>query len=65
LATNSYESLNVNFSKTFDLGPAALQATLFGRNLLDDIARRHTSFVKEQAPLPGRNVGLKLTLARE
>ena len=65
LATNSYESLNVNFSKTFDLGPAALQATLFGRNLLDDVARRHTSFVKEQAPLPGRNVGLKLTLARE
>jgi outer membrane receptor protein involved in Fe transport len=64
LATAGYESLNMSLSTTLDLGSVAVQATLFGRNLLDDIARRHTSFVKEQAPLPGRNIGLKLTLKR-
>jgi iron complex outermembrane receptor protein len=64
LATAGYESLNMSLSTTLDLGSVSLRATLFGRNLLDDIARRHTSFVKEQAPLPGRNIGLKLTLRR-
>ena len=64
LATAGHESLNMSLSTTLDLGSVAVQATLFGRNLLDDIARRHTSFVKEQAPLPGRNIGLKLTLKR-
>ena len=64
LATAGYESLNMSLGTTLDLGSVAVQATLFGRNLLDDIARRHTSFVKEQAPLPGRNIGLKLTLKR-
>ena len=29
------------------------------RNLLDEKARNHASFVKDQVPLPGKNVGIK------
>jgi iron complex outermembrane receptor protein len=32
--------------------------TLVGRNLLDEEARLHTSFLKDLAPLPGREVRL-------
>ncbi len=34
-----------------------------GNNLLDEEIRQHTSFVKEQAPLPGRNVSLSLAVS--
>jgi len=60
LATAGYNMLNLSVTRTFSLGTSTLEVSLFGRNLLDDIARRHTSFVKEEAPLPGRNLGLKL-----
>jgi len=33
--------------------------TLFAKNLLDEVARNHSSFVKEQVPLPGRNIGIR------
>ena len=36
-----------------------LKVTLFGNNLLDEVARNHSSFVKNEVPLPGRNYGLK------
>ena len=32
-------------------------------NLLDEEIRQHTSFVKEQAPQPGRNVSLALNIS--
>jgi len=60
LVTAGYNMLNLSVTRTFSLGTSMLDVALFGRNLLDDIARRHTSFVKEEAPLPGRNLGLKL-----
>ncbi|MDC0464808.1 TonB-dependent receptor, partial [Pseudomonadales bacterium] len=63
LPTDGYNALKFSLRTSFDLGPTTLEATLFARNILDDISRRHTSFVKEQAPLPGRNVGLKVVLA--
>ena len=63
LPTDSYNALKVSLRTAFDIGPTTLATTLFARNILDDISRRHTSFVKEQAPLPGRNIGLKLVLA--
>ena len=63
LPTDSYNALKVSLRTAFDIGPTTLATTLFARNILDDISRRHTSFVKEQAPLPGRNIGLKFVLA--
>ena len=60
LATAGYNMLNLSVTRTFSLGTSTLDVSLFGRNLLDDVARRHTSFVKDEVPLPGRNLGLKL-----
>ena len=34
-----------------------------GTNLLDEDARRHTSLIKDIAPLPGRNFSLGLRAA--
>jgi len=36
--------------------------TAFARNLTDEVARNHASFVKDQVPLPGRNLGLRVRL---
>ena len=58
--TDGYDMLNLSITRTFALGASELDVTVFGRNLLDEVARRHTSFVKEEAPLPGRNLGVKL-----
>jgi iron complex outermembrane receptor protein len=41
------------------MGNSDLKVTLFANNLLDEVARNHASFVKEEVPLPGRNYGLK------
>ena len=43
-------------------GKSELKVSLFGRNLLDEKARNHSSFVKDQVPLPGKNVGIKFNL---
>ena len=32
----------------------------FARNLTDEVGRNHASFVKDQVPLPGRNIGVRL-----
>ena len=37
-----------------------LELLLRGRNLTDEEARRHSSFLKNVAPLPGRDVSLSL-----
>jgi iron complex outermembrane receptor protein len=36
--------------------------TAFARNLTDEVARNHASFVKNEVPLPGRNVGVRVQL---
>ena len=51
-------------NKTFDVnGKGDLKVSLFGRNLLDEVARNHASFVKNEVPLPGRNYGIKFRLS--
>ena len=61
--TNDYKMLDARFTKTFNLrGSSELKVSLFGKNLLDEIARNHSSFVKDEVPLPGRNYGLKFNL---
>jgi iron complex outermembrane receptor protein len=37
--------------------------SLFAKNLLDEVARNHSSFVKDEVPLPGRNLGIKVQLS--
>jgi len=62
-ATAGYQMLDTRLTKTFDLsGKGELKVSLFGRNLLDEAARNHASFVKNEVPLPGRNYGIKFNL---
>jgi iron complex outermembrane receptor protein len=55
-STDDYLKLNLDVNYRLDLGDG-ITAVLFARaeNLLDEEIRHHTSFVKEQAALPGRN----------
>jgi len=63
-ATAGYQMLDTRLTKTFDLsGKSKLKVTLFGRNLLDEAARNHSSFIKNEVPLPGKNYGIKFNLA--
>ena len=61
-ATESYQMLNTRLTKTFNMGKSDLKVSLFANNLLDEVARNHSSFVKNEVPLPGRNYGLKFNL---
>jgi iron complex outermembrane receptor protein len=61
--TAGYQMLDTRLTKTFDLsGKSKLKVSLFGKNLLDEVARNHASFVKNEVPLPGRNYGIKFNL---
>jgi iron complex outermembrane recepter protein len=53
--TSSYTMLDLSLAYSFDLGDMQFEAFAQGRNLLDEEARVHTSYLKEFAPLPGRN----------
>jgi iron complex outermembrane receptor protein len=58
--TAGYQMLDTRLTKTFDLSSESiLIVSLFGKNLLDEVARNHSSFVKNEVPLPGRNYGIK------
>lgn len=61
-ATAGYELLSADLGYTLNAGSASYTFYLKGRNLLDEEARRHTSFLKDLAPLPGRSwfAGLRL-----
>ncbi len=54
--TSGYTMLNADLQWTLgeDRG-TSYQLFLRGTNLLDEDARRHTSFLKDELPLPGRN----------
>jgi iron complex outermembrane receptor protein len=62
--TDGYTMLNAHVGCTVALGHGA-EARLFlrGVNLLNAEARRHTSFLKDRAPLPGRSMmaGARIT----
>ena len=63
-ATDGYQMLDTRLTKSFDMsGKSKLRVSLFGKNLLDEAARNHASFVKNEVPLPGRNYGIKFNLA--
>jgi iron complex outermembrane receptor protein len=60
--TDAYALLNVGVSYDIEQGPYSLMLSLHGTNLLDQTARRHTSFLKDWAPLPCRAAMLRLRL---
>ena len=58
--TDSYRMLDTRLTKTFSINDKSdMKVTFFANNLLDEVAKNHSSFVKDQVPLPGRNVGIK------
>ncbi|MDX1998510.1 MAG: TonB-dependent receptor [Thermoanaerobaculia bacterium] len=60
--TDSYTLVNAALSYRLELGPTSLDLVLNGRNLTDEEARMHTSYLKDLAPLPGRDVSIGLKL---
>ena len=59
--TCGFNMLNFNAVKTFTFGKKqTATVSFFAKNLLDEVARNHSSFVKDEVPLPGRNIGIKL-----
>ncbi len=57
-ATDSYSLLEAEITYTREFNDTELTLFLQGDNLTDEEARVHSSFLKDQAPLPGR--GLRL-----
>jgi iron complex outermembrane recepter protein len=60
--TDGYTLVNAAVSHRFLLYGTVLDVIVRGRNLTDEEARPHTSFLKDQVPLPGRDVSLALGL---
>ena len=56
--TDGYTMLDADVSYRFAVGRGDLLVFVRGTNLLDEEARRHTSPLKEIAPLPGRSAHL-------
>ena len=58
-ATKGYQMLDMRLTQKLvtDSG-RVVQASIFGKNMLDEVARNHTSWVKNEVPLPGKNVGI-------
>jgi iron complex outermembrane receptor protein len=60
-ATDGYQWVNFSISKEIQTSESeALTVSFFAKNLLNKVARNHSSFVKDEVPLPGRNIGLKV-----
>lgn len=55
-ATEGYTFLNASLTYTFRRGPLAYDFYVRGSNLTDEVARDHTSFLKDVLPLQGRSV---------
>lgn len=64
LPTDSYTLVDLDLSYRLPLGGSPLLLFVKGSNLLDEDARRHSSPLKDYAPLPGRSIGagVRLTL---
>ena len=57
--TKGYQMLDMKLTQKLvtDSG-RVVQASIFGKNMLNEVARNHTSWVKNEVPLPGKNVGI-------
>lgn len=61
--TDGYTMLNASLGYRFFLGEMINDILLRGTNLTDEEARNHVSFLKELAPLPGRDFSLVYRLS--
>jgi iron complex outermembrane receptor protein len=61
--TPGYTFLNASLGYRFFLGRFVHDVMLTGRNLTDEFAQNHVSFLKDRVPLPGRNVSLSYRLS--
>ena len=61
--TDGFTLVNADLSWSYGFNDSTrLTLTAFARNLTDEVARNHASFVKDQVPLPGRNLGVRVRL---
>ena len=61
--TDGFTLVNADASWSYGFNDSTrLTLTAFARNLTDEVARNHASFVKDQVPLPGRNLGVRVRL---
>jgi iron complex outermembrane receptor protein len=60
--TLGYDLLTLGMTYQSVLASSEYRIDLKANNLLDEEVRQHTSFVKEQAPQPGRNISLALAV---
>jgi len=59
--SDGYTMVDFDIRRTIAIGnDEELILSIFGKNLLDEKARNHTSYVKNEVPLAGRNFGIKL-----
>lgn len=61
--TEGYTLLNTTLSYRFFAANMVYDVLLRGRNLTDQEARNHVSFLKDLVPLPGRDVSLAVRVA--
>ncbi len=60
-ATAGYTSVDASLNYYFDLSSVDMTAFIKGTNLIDKLGYVHSSFIKDDAPLPGRALTLGLT----
>ena len=61
--TDGYKMLNLRVGKDYNLASGNnLRVSVFANNILDEVARNHASYVKDQVPLPGVNFGVRFNL---
>jgi iron complex outermembrane receptor protein len=60
-ATDGYTLVDFHLTKDIMLSNGrSFSVSFFGKNLLDELARNHSSFIKDHVPLPGRNLGFRV-----
>ena len=61
--TDGYTLLSADVSYRFLVGSSVIDLLVRGTNLTDELARNHVSFVKDAAPLAGRDVTVGVRLS--
>ena len=62
-STHGYTMINAGAAYHWDVGNIGWEAFLDARNLTDQSARVHTSFLKDVVELPGRGVAMGVRVA--
>jgi iron complex outermembrane receptor protein len=61
--TDGFTCIDAFASWSYGLNDSSrLTLSAFARNLTDEVSRNHASFVKDEVPLPGRNIGVRVQL---